>query len=174
MRVDYSGVLGEGKVHDFDPYTLVHYRGGLYLIGYSYRFRKTIWLAVERIRTVTKLPHRFDYPAGYSPEKYTEGMFGIIEGPETTVELLLRVEQTAAFLASRRLHPTQRFVPRPDGTTLLTMRVRGTTELSSWITSQTPWVEVLKPEALRDEVAERLRAGAALYPAPDRPGRTRR
>lgn len=163
MRVDYGGVVGEGKVHDFDPYTLVHYRGGLYLIGYSHRYRKNIWLAIERIRTVTKLPYRFDYPAGYSPEKYTEGMFGIIEGPETTVELVLRGKETAAFMMSRRLHPTQKFTPRPDGTTLLTMKVRGTTELSSWILSQAPWVEVLKPAALRDEVAQRLRDGAKLY-----------
>lgn len=163
MRVDYQGVVGEGKVHDFDPYTLVHYRGGLYLIGYSHRYRKNIWLAIERIRSVTKLPYRFDYPAGYSPEKYTEGMFGIIEGPETTVELLLRGKETAAFMMSRRLHPTQKFTPRPDGTTLLTMKVRGTTELSSWILSQAPWVEVLRPAALRDEVAQRLRDGAKLY-----------
>lgn len=168
MRVDYQGLVGEGKVHDFDPYTLVHYRGGLYLIGYSHRYRKNIWLAVERIRSVTKLPYRFDYPAGYSPEKYTEGMFGIIAGPETTVELLLRGKETAAFLASRRLHPTQRFTTRADGATLLTMKVRGTTELSSWILSQAPWVEVVKPAALRDEVAARLRAGAALYEARER------
>ncbi len=172
MRVDYQGLLGEGKVHDFDPYTLVHYRGGLYLIGYSHRFKKTIWLAVERIRSVTKLPNRFDYPAGYSPEKYTEGMFGIIEGPETSVELLLHGKETAAFLASRRLHPSQRFTARSDGTTLLTMTVRGTAELETWIVSQAPWVEVLRPAALRDKVAERLRNGADLYGAPG--GRARR
>jgi predicted DNA-binding transcriptional regulator YafY len=100
-------------------------------------------------------------------------MFGIIEGPETTVELLLHGEQTTAFLSSRRLHPTQKFVARPDGKTLLTMRVRGTTELSSFILSQSPWVEVLKPESLRNEVAERLRAGSELYAAPTPPARSR-
>jgi len=114
-------------------------------------------------------------PTGYSPEKYTEGMFGIIEGPETAVELLLHGKETTAFLASRRLHPTQRFTARPDGTTLLTMTVRGTAELSSWIVSQAPWVEVLRPPALRDEVGERLRAGARLYaPAAPRARRTAR
>jgi hypothetical protein len=43
------------------------------------------------------------------------------------------------------------------------MKVRGTAELSSWILSQAPWVKVLRPAALRDEVARRLRDGAALY-----------
>ena len=163
MRIDYAGVAGEGKTHDFDPYTLVAYRGGLYLIGYSHLYRQIIWLAVERIRTAEKLAERFDYPQKYSPEKYTEGMFGIIEGPETLVELLLLNPETAAFLSSRRIHPTQRFRRRRDGTTLLTMKVRGTAELASWILSLAPWVKVLRPASLRDEIAGRLRDAARLY-----------
>ena len=166
MRVDYQGLLGEGKVHDFEPYTLALYRGGLYLIGRSLRFERIIWLAVERVRTLEKLPERFAYPEGYSPETYTEGMFGIVAGPETTVELLLRSPETVAFLRSRRLHPTQEFRPRRDGTTLLRMRVRGTVELTSWILGLSPWVQVLQPAALRDEVARRLSEAAALYRAP--------
>jgi len=163
MRIDYAGVSGEGKFHDFDPYTLVAYRGGLYLVGYSHLYRGIIWLAVERIRTAEKLTARFDYPKRYTPAKYTEGMFGIIEGPETRVELLLLNPETAAFLSSRRLHPTQQFRRRRDGTTRLTMKVRGTTELVSWILSLTPWVKVLRPTSLRDEVAARLQDGATLY-----------
>ena len=131
MRIDYHGLLGEGHVHEFDPYTLAMYRGGLYLIGYSHRFRKIIYLAVERIRTAEKLAARFTYPKTYSPEKYTEGTFGIIDGPETRVELRLLNADTAAYLSSRRLHPTQRFTPCGDGTTRLTMTVRGTMARSS-------------------------------------------
>jgi proteasome accessory factor B len=163
LRVDYQGLLGEGKTHDFEPYTLVMYRGGLYLLGRSLRYEKIIWLAVERIRTVTALAEHFDYPANYSPERHTEGMFGIVDGPETTVELLLLSPETTAFLSSRRLHPTQAFQPRADGTTLLTMHVRGTVELTSWILSLTPWIEVLRPAALRAEVAARLRTAARRY-----------
>ena len=172
MRVDYQGVLGEGKVHEFDAYTLAHYRGGLYLIGLSHRFRKIIWLAVERIRGVERLAERFDYPAGYSPEQYTQGMFGILDGPQTPVALRITNRQTAALLASRRLHPTQQFVPQRGGTTLLTMTVRGTAELESWILSLVPWVEVVRPAALRRAVRDRLAAASACYgPTPRRRGR---
>jgi predicted DNA-binding transcriptional regulator YafY len=101
-------------------------------------------------------------------------MFGIIEGPETTVELLLHGKETVAFLSSRRLHPSQQFTTLPDDTTLLTMTVRGTAELSSFILSQAPWVEVLRPAALRDEVAQRLRDGAARHAAPPARPRQRR
>ncbi len=166
MRIDYGGVAGEGKTHDFDPYTLVTYRGGLYVIGYSHLYRRIIWLAVERIRAAEKLAERFEYPKRYSPAAHTEGTFGIIEGPETHVELLLLNSETAAFLSSRRIHPTQRFRRRRDGTTVLTMNVRGTTELASWILSLAPWVKVLRPASLRDDIAGRLRDATRLYKAP--------
>lgn len=90
-------------------------------------------------------------------------MFGIIDGPPTRVELLLLNEDTAAFLSSRQIHPTQRFSKRRDGTTRLTMTVRGTTELASWILSLGPWVKVVRPRALREEVGELLASAVALY-----------
>ncbi len=163
VRIDYRGLRGEGNVHEFDPYTLAMYRGGLYLIGYSHLFHEIIWLAIERIRCVERLGATFKYPRTYSPPKYTEGMFGIIGGPPARVELLLLNPETAAFLAARQIHPTQRFSKRRDGTTLLTMTVRGTTELASWILSLGPWVKVVRPRELREEVGELLATAAALY-----------
>lgn len=163
MLVDYRGLLGEGKIHTVEPYTLVTYRGGLYLFGYSDIYRKIIPLAVERIAKVEKLDETFDYPKDYTPAKYTDGLFGIIEGPKTYVELLLLNAQTAALLKARRIHPTQRFKERRDGKTVLSMTVRGTTELANWILSLTPWVEVLRPPSLRREVARRLADAAKLY-----------
>ncbi len=163
MRIDYRGLRGEGHVHDFDPYTLAMYRGGLYLIGYSHFFRQIIWLAVERIGSLEKLATTFSYPRSYSPQKYTEGMFGIIDGASTRVGLLLLNEETAAFLSSRQIHPTQRFHRRHDGTTRLTMTVRGTTELASWILSLGPYVKVLRPRALRDGIHASLQNAARLY-----------
>jgi predicted DNA-binding transcriptional regulator YafY len=44
LRVDYAGMLGEGNTHDFDPYTLLAHKGGLYLIGHSHLYAKTIYL----------------------------------------------------------------------------------------------------------------------------------
>lgn len=163
LRIDYRGLLGEGKTHVFDAYTLTMYRGGLYLIGHSHLRRKIIWLAIERIRALETLPQRFDYPKRYSPQKHTEGIFGIVDGLVTHVELLLLSDKTAAYLAARKLHPTQKFHRRSDGKTLLTMTVRGTAELLFWILGLGPWVEVLEPRELREEVAAMVRRTAEIY-----------
>ncbi len=50
IRIDYAGLAGEGKQHDFEPYTLLAYHGGLYVLGLNRLYRKVIYLAVERIR----------------------------------------------------------------------------------------------------------------------------
>jgi proteasome accessory factor B len=163
MRVDYGGLLGTGKTHDFEPYTLLMYRGGLYVVGRSHRGRKIIALAVERMRTVAKLPAKFAYPAAYTPERYTEGIFGLIEGPETSVELRIKDAEMHAYLASRRIHPSQSFRSRKDGTWSLNMTVRGTAELKYWILGLGPHVEVLRPTTLRAEIKAMLGRALRAY-----------
>ncbi len=164
VRVEYAGLWrGEITRHDFDPYTLAMYRGGLYVIGRSHRYRRIVYLAVERIRTLELLEQHFDYPARYSPEKHTQGTFGIVEGEETAVELDILTREGKELLQARRLHPTQRFVERDDGTMRLTMTVRGTRELVNWILGLGPHVRVVAPRTLRDEVRSHLRAALARY-----------
>jgi predicted DNA-binding transcriptional regulator YafY len=169
LKVDYAGLTGEGRQHDFDPYSLISYRGGLYLLGYSHLTSAIIYLAVERIRSVDFIHEtdgtmaRFAYPRGFDPAAHTEGTFGIFDGPETKVELKIHSEQTAVYVRSRTIHPSQRFSHRRDGTTIMTMTVRGTTELANWIMSMAPWIEVLKPAVLRKEIAQRHAKAARLY-----------
>lgn len=165
LRVEYAGLWrgGEPAVHEFDPYTLVLYRGGLYVMGRSHRHREMVHLAVERIVGAELLPARFEYPKRYSPERHLDGTFGIVEGPETRVVLRLHGDEAMRLLAARRLHRTQRFTTGADGITRLTMTVRGTSELKYWILAQGPFVEVVDPASLRREVVEMLRETAALY-----------
>jgi predicted DNA-binding transcriptional regulator YafY len=159
LRVAYRAVAGSERTHEFEPYTLVAYRGGLYLLGRSHLGDEIVWLAIERIRTVAfmKDAHgeriHFELPKDYHPARHTEGMFGIVDGPLTKVELLITNPETELFLRSRAIHPSQRFRRRRDGTAVLSMTVRGTTELRNWVMSFGPWLEVLKPASLRAEVA---------------------
>lgn len=171
LKVDYAGLTGEGRQHDFDPYSLIAYRGGLYLLGHSARSKAIIYLAVERIRSVEFIrepdgtPVRFIFPRNFDPASHTEGTFGIVDGPETKVELKIHSEQTEAYVRSRTIHRSQRFTHRRDGTTIMTMTVKGTTELANWIMSMGPWIEVLKPATLRKEIAQRHAKAARLYRA---------
>jgi proteasome accessory factor B len=158
-----GGMLGEPKGARVRSYTLLMYRGGLYRqSGRSHRRSAIITLRSSGC-AIERLPETFEYPEGYSPEKHSQGIFGIIDGPQTAVELLIKDAQTRAYLESRRIHPTQQFRPRRDGRTVLSMTVRGTDELKYWILGFGPHIEVLRPAALRNEVAALLNAAARAY-----------
>jgi predicted DNA-binding transcriptional regulator YafY len=175
LQVRYYGLKGEGKDHRFEPYTLAMYKGGLYLIGKSDRHDDgLIYLAIERIDSVEKLiengaPIAFRPPPGYSPDKHFQGVFGIIEGPSTHVELEIQNAETEARLRERTIHPSQQF--RASGEigedgyrkAIMTMDVRGTTELAMWILSQGPYVKVQGPRDLREEVEGLLTKALRQY-----------
>lgn len=169
LEIDYASLGGPGRVHEIEPYTLLGYRGGLYVLARSRRREGILWFAVERIRSVRPLvgsdgrPRLFRYPKSFRPEVYTAGLFGVVEGPEVEVELLVHNDETVAYLAQRTLHPSQRVARRPDGRTTVTLRVRGTVELANWVMSSAPWIEVLRPASLREEIASRSRAAARLH-----------
>jgi predicted DNA-binding transcriptional regulator YafY len=171
LRIDYAPMSGTLREHHFEPYTLVGYRGGLYLLGKSNHGAQPIYLALERIRNVAfdydndGNQVRFTLPRRYSPASFIEGSFGIFDGPESRVVIRILSPETETYLRSRSIHPTQVFVEGRNGERLLEMKVRGTTELKNWILSFGPWIEVVEPAELRAEVAEMLRSGANLYRA---------
>ena len=172
IDVHYRGLraAGDVHVHTFEPYTLAIYKGGLYLIGYSFEKERRIFLAVERIEKIVPrkggdgVVETFEYPDGYTPELHTQGAFGIYDtGKAFDVELEILNPDTVAFLAPRKFHRSQQLEKRADGTAILTMRVLGLEELATWVMTMAPWVRVRKPVELRDAVKKMLAAGVALY-----------
>jgi len=169
LELDYVSFGGPGRVHEVEPYTLLGYRGGLYLLARSRGRDGIVCFAVERIRAIRRLagadgrPRTFRYPKSFRPDVYTAGLFGVVEGPEVEVELLVHNDDTVAYLAQRKIHPTQRVAKRADGRTTVTMRVRGTAELANWVLASAPWIEVLRPAELRQEIESRARAAARRH-----------
>ncbi len=166
LRIDYA----TGLTHEVDPYTLVAYKGGLYLIGKTHVNGKITTLAVERMHKAELVVRddgnfqKFAYPQSFRPDRYTEGAFGIIvEEEPVEVVILIHNAETETYLRARNIHPTQKFTKRRDGKTLLTMKVRGTTELRNWVLGFGPWLEVLKPPTLRQELAALLKEASRSY-----------
>jgi len=171
--VRYRGLrdVGDARVHTFEPYTLAIYKGGIYVIGYSFEKEQRVFLALERIESIE--PKRtaageieiFPYPEEYTPEKHTQGAFGIFDtGKSFDVELEILSPETLAYLAPRRFHRTQKLERHGDRATL-TMKVKGLAELAPWVMSMAPWVRVVRPKELETEVRSMLAGGLALYKA---------
>jgi predicted DNA-binding transcriptional regulator YafY len=60
-------------------------------------------------------------------------------------------------------HPTQRFRRVTGGGIEMTMDVRGTTEVVSWVLGFGDKARVVEPKGLRDQIAGELASAAAAY-----------
>lgn len=173
LRIHYASMNrtdGSDRTHDFNPYTLVQYRGGLYLLGRSHRGPGIIYLAVERMRSVafikdeSGIDEKFQLPASYNPATFVQGAFGIVsEDRETAVVLKSLSAETDARLRARTIHPSQQVSIGRDGRALLRLKLKGTAELANWIMAMSPFIKVLEPKSLRDEIRARIRDSARVY-----------
>ncbi len=163
LRVTHESVSGARKTFVLEPYTLLVYKKGLYLAARSQGHAGEVrTFALDGFREVEWLRgDKFDYPPDYKPEQLTEGAFGLIRGREVTRVRVWFDEKVARYVQRRQWHPTQRF-RRADGGVELTMDVRGTTELVSWVLGFGKTARVLEPADLRERIRAELVEAARL------------
>jgi len=162
LEVTHQGVSGGNRTFLLEPYTLLVYKKGLYVAGRSLAHDQVRTFALDGFRAVRWLRHTpFTYPADYRPEQLVEGAFGLIRGPSTHVRLRF-ASSVAPYLQRRLWHPSQVFRAVGGGLEM-TLDVRGTTELVTWILGFGNKVEVLEPAQLRAELAATLAQAAAVY-----------
>src|SRR5579871_4294807 len=153
LRVTHEGVSGGQKTFVIEPYTLLVYKKGLYLAGRSEGHAGEVrTFALDGFREVEWLRgDRFDYPVEYRPEQLTEGAFGLIRGEPTRVRIRFN-SKVARYVQRRQWHPSQQFRREAGGAVEMTMDVRGTVEVVSWVLGFGENAEVLEPLSLRERV----------------------
>jgi proteasome accessory factor B len=155
---------GKGDPADYtvDPYTLIFYKGGLYLMGYAHNRQALRTFAVERISRVEMGRERFEMPAGFRPEEQFLGAFGIVE--EEVMQIKVRFSPAIAHtVRGRRWHPSQSIAEEEDGSVILTFTAGGKMEIVSWLLSYGRHAEILEPPGLRDEMRRNAHDMAILY-----------
>ena len=162
LRVKHASVKQGRRAFVLEPYSLLIYKKGIYLAGHSQHHDKVRTFALDGFGEVQWLRGQgFDYPEDYHPSRLAEGAFGLMQGPAVEVKIFFS-SKVARFVTRRQWHPDQRF-RRVKGGVELSMTVRGTVELVSWVLSFGEHAEVLAPAALRHEVAGELMRAAARY-----------
>jgi predicted DNA-binding transcriptional regulator YafY len=165
LRVTHGSVSRWQRRFELDPYTLLIYKKGLYVAGFSHHHQGIRIFSLDGFRHVEWLKgEKFEYPAEYHPSKLAEGAFGLIPGPRTRVRIFF-TEKVARFVRRRQWHPTQQ-IKRVEGGIELVMEVSGTVELVSWVLGFGDKAEVLEPQSLREEVAAETQRAAARYATP--------
>ena len=131
---------GKRRTTDYrvDPYTLIFYKGGLYLLGYAHNRKALRTFAVERISRVGVEKERFEMPEDFRPEKHLKSAFGIVE--ERAMEVTVRFSPEIAHAVRDRVwHPSQKLKELRDGSLVMELHVCLDQALHSWILSFGPF-----------------------------------
>jgi predicted DNA-binding transcriptional regulator YafY len=157
---------GGERSFDFEPYSLLVWKKGLYVPGYSHHHKALRLFALDRlIDGEWKRGDTFEVPASWDAKKRYAGSFCLFDEPETTV----RVEFTrkvARYVTRRQWMPDQKVEEHADGRVVLTMTVRGTRDVLPWVLGFGEHAVVLEPASLRDELAAVTCKMAAAYTPP--------
>ena len=161
LAVVHESVRGQARF-EIDPYTLLVYKKGLYLAGWSHRHGEIRTFALDGFSEVEWLRGQgFDYPKDYHPARLYEGAFGIFGGEPSHVRIRFSAK-VARYVTRRRWHPSQRFKNVAGGIEM-EMDVRGSTEIVSWLLGFGKEAEVLEPQELRSSIARELESALASY-----------
>ncbi len=163
LSLEYkTGGNGREAKYSIDPYTLVSYKGGLYLLGFAHNRQALRTFAVERISGVEMSRDRFEIPEGFNPAEHFRSAFGIVE--EEAIPIRMKFSPRVAHAVQDRVwHPSQKVDKKDDGSVIITFEAGGLMEIVSWVLSYGDNVEVLEPGELRKELKKTIKSMAALY-----------
>ncbi|HHY39200.1 MAG TPA: WYL domain-containing protein [Clostridia bacterium] len=158
----YTASRDEETSRRVHPYHLRYHAGCWYMIAFCCMRNEVRIFALDRIRRLEVTEDHFEKGSGFSIEEYLGGSMGIELGGEAHVVVRFDREQ-ARFIRERVWHPSQVTEELEDGGLLLSMDVRGLGEVKRWILGYGRHAEVLKPEWLREEMAEEVKHMSRIY-----------
>ena len=155
LRIVYHG-RGRDQLTErtVSPQRLVHYRDNWHLDAYCHLREGLRTFAADRIRAAREL------------EEHFASSYGIFAGKANKTAVLRFTAERARWVADERWHPHQIGQYLTDGRYELRIPYRDDRELVMDILRYGADVEVVSPEALREETIRRLKAALEQYSPP--------
>ncbi len=170
LSFTYEGGSTPGS-RKLEPYSLVLYRNGLYVVGIDVVKRAPRTFAVERMRRVKALVQTpFTRDPTFEVSKLFDGAFGIIGGGAPVRVTVEFDRQVATFVEERAWHSSQKITKTETGIRC-DLNVAVSEELIAWVLRWGASARVLAPAELRERVRAEMQKGLAHY---DEPTPTRR
>ncbi|HET9694501.1 MAG TPA: WYL domain-containing protein [Steroidobacteraceae bacterium] len=154
---------GEVLEREVSPQRLVHYRDNWYLDAWCHKRQALRTFGVDAIESATVSEKEARNVPEETLDRQLASGYGIFAGSETQEAVLLFGQERARWVSREVWHPKQDGKLQLDGSYLLRFPYAQEPELVMDILRYGPDVQVLAPDSLREAVATKLRAAAALY-----------
>jgi predicted DNA-binding transcriptional regulator YafY len=155
---------GQTKTYVISPLGIVFRDGVVYLVCQRNDKAAVVHLALHRFIEVEPLSDPVERPAGFDLGEYVSGGGLDFKLGEAMLNISLRLtNETATHLEETPLSEDQQLAPTSDGRIRLSATVADTLQIRWWLLGLGNQVEVISPQSLRDEIADRLAQAMAQY-----------
>ena len=173
LNVTYQSYWrGEENNFDVQPYCVKLFRQRWYLVARStnpyFNEQGPRIYALDRILSIHTTAETFQMPKDWSANAYFDGCFGIIADQNIQpqpVKLKVSAKQ-ANYLRDLQMHSSQKEIERNDQYSIFTLHLRPTFDFQQELLWNGEDVEVLEPQWLRDELADRIQRMCDIYKQP--------
>jgi hypothetical protein len=156
------------KNYDVQPLCLKLFRQRWYVIvhGNDGEEDQRIWIcALDRILSLQKTDQTFTMPREWNAEAYFDGYIGVIRDEDYDKEMVkIKVKAGQAnYLRDLKIHRSQQEAECNSQYSIFTFYLRPTFDFQQELLWNADNVEVLSPQWLRDEMADRIKKMLNLY-----------
>lgn len=145
----------EFKFKELDPYHVLCQKGNWYVFGFDHGANERRIYALSRFKDIKLTNDKYVIPDGFDISKEVDLSFGIWYNKDAVCDYELLFDAGMAnYILEREWHKDQIVEQREDGSVYLKFSSNQKQQVSSWVLSFGPSVEVLSPDFLRAEIKE--------------------
>lgn len=159
----YRRIGGKSKEHEVNPLGMVFVEGLTYLVASLNEHTEPVLLLLHRIKSVMLLDKAATPPDGFKLEEYIARELKFPLGGKIGIRVLFDRSSDIQRLEEAPVALDQSISRREDGRFELTATIEDSMQLRWWLEGYGERVEVLEPEALREEFANMARLLAQRY-----------
>jgi predicted DNA-binding transcriptional regulator YafY len=164
LRIDYfTRSRNQRSTREVSPQRLVHYRNNWYLDAWCHTTEGVRMFALDSIERAALTDARAKDVSLQTVDEQTASGYGIYRGSEQHWATLVFSQEAARWVRFEVWHQEQRTRDLPDGRFELTVPYSQSNEIEMDILRHGEQVEVVRPAALREKVAQRLAAAGKVY-----------
>jgi predicted DNA-binding transcriptional regulator YafY len=151
----YSLATNQDKIFQIDPLKMFEHGSELFVFARVVKYMSISILAVERIKKLTVLETRYEYPSEFNPEEILDSVSILSFGDPMAARIWFSPEQ-APYIKNRQWAPEQEINEQADGSIILSISTTGLFDVKKWILSFGSAAKVLGPEHFVREVNEEI------------------
>lgn len=157
IKILYKSAKRESSSRIVHPYYIFQYKGSMYFAGYCEYRQEMRDFKISRVGEHKILEEKFQKSDDFNLENYMKNCFGIFKDEELFIKL--EIEYPMAQIVKEKIWVDNQRIEELDhkDAILFKARVRGMTEIKSWILSMGSDVRVIEPKYLKEEIQKEAR-----------------